>query len=159
MKVINRSDGNVAYSLPEMNMRRVFTPWETKDVSAEELEALYATDGGADLIKGYLLIDDEKWVNQHFDAPIEYFWKEEEIKKCILEDPLDLFEETLDYAPDGVIDLIKYYSWTIPLTDLNKIKVLQDKTGFDTLGSIEVMKGPDGETAPTPHERRRKREA
>lgn len=157
MKVINRSDGNVSYSLPEFNIRRVFTPWETKDIPENELEGLYATDGGADLIKNYLLIENKDWVDKHFNAPIEYFWKEPEIKKCLLEEDVDLFSETLDYAPDGVIDLIKYYAWTLPLSDLNKVEVLKDKTGFDTLASIEVMKDSTPRQENKSNERRRRR--
>lgn len=159
MKVTNRSDGNVTYALPELNTRRVFTPWEHKEIDEKELEALYATDGGAALIKDYLMVQDKNWVEAHFDAPIEYFWGEEEIKKCLLEEPLDLFEETLDYAPDGVIDLMKYYAWSMPLSDLNKIKVFGDKTGFNVLGSIEIMKSPEGtEVSSTPARRRRREE-
>lgn len=46
------------------------------------------------------------------------------------------------------------------MTDLNKMEALKQKTGFDTLKAIEVMKKPEG-TAPTaqrPKERLRKRE-
>lgn len=58
MKVINRSDGNVTYALPELNTRRVFTPGASKEIEAKELEALWQTDGGQILIKDYLLVQD-----------------------------------------------------------------------------------------------------
>lgn len=156
MKVINRSDSNVVYSLPEFNCRRVFAPGETKEVTAEELEALYATDGGADLLRQYLLVDDRFWVQNHFEAPIEYFWKEPDIIKCLEEDPLDLFEETFDFAPDGVVDLIKSFAWQRPLTDLNKVKILEEKTGFDVITSINIMHEPQTQEVPAVAARRRR---
>ena len=161
MKVINRSDGNVVYSLPELNIRRVFVPGESKDLSEQELNALWQIDGGASLRRNELMVQDEEWVNKTMpSAPIEYFWLIDDVDKCILEDSLELFKETLEYAPSGVIDLIKARAWQLPMTDLNKMEALKQKTGFDTLKAIEVMKKPEG-TAPTaqkPKERLRKRE-
>lgn len=161
MKVINRSDGNVVYSLPELNIRRVFVPGESKDLSEQELNALWQIDGGASLLRNELMVQDEEWVNKTMPyAPIEYFWLIKDVDKCILEDSLELFKETLEYAPSGVIDLIKARAWQLPMTDLNKMEALKQKTGFDTLKAIEVMKKPEG-TAPTaqkPKERLRKRE-
>lgn len=159
MKVINRSDGNVTYALPELNTRRVFTPGASKEIEAKELEALWQTDGGQILIKDYLLVQDRQWVMTHWDAPIEYFWQNEEIKACILEDDLELFKETLDYAPAGVIDLIKTISWKLPLSDLNKIAAIRDKTGFDVHMAAQVM--ADGGDKPKANKgpQRRRREA
>lgn len=157
MNVINRSDGNVGYTLPEMNTRRVFAPGTHKDLDAKELEALWQQDGGQSLIINYLLVEDREWVKAHWDAPIEYFWQAEQIKKCLVEDSIDLFEETLDYAPQGVIDLIKSFAWRMPITDLNKIAAIKEKTGFDVLLAIEVMKAsaPQQAAPQTPQRRRR----
>ena len=103
MKVINRSDGNVVYSLPELNIRRVFVPGESKDLSEQELNALWQIDGGASLLRNELMVQDEEWVNKTMPyAPIEYFWLIEDVDKCILEDSLELFKETLEYAPAAV---------------------------------------------------------
>lgn len=158
MKVYNRSDSNVTYSLPELNTRRVFALGESKDLEDKELEALWQMDGGLTIIKDYLLVDDEDWVKAHWDAPIEYFWKTEDVKKCLLEDPLDLFQETLEYAPQGVIDLIKMLAWKLPISDLNKIEALRIATGFDTLAAIDVMSASTQRAAAPKKERLRKRE-
>ena len=139
MRVINRSDGNVTYRLDELNVRRVFTPNEYKDVPELELNSLYQTDGGKELIKHHLLVEDEKWVSERWDAPLEYFWTYKDIERCLKEDSLELFEETLDYAPHGVLDLIKTISWKMPLTDLNKIEVIRRKLGFDVQAAVSIM--------------------
>ena len=157
-KVTNRSDGNVTYTLDELRTRRVFNISETKDISEDELEALWQTDGGQVLIKDYLLVHDKEWVKAHWDAPIEYFWDVDDIKKCLKEDDIELFTETLDYAPAGVIDLIKTLSWRMPLTDLNKIGAIRDKTGFDVMLAIEAMSAPTKTANAAPHTARRRRE-
>lgn len=160
MKVINRSDGNVTYNLPELNIRRSFAPGEVKDLPESELEALSQQNSGLGVLQNYLLVDDKEWVMTHWDAPIEYFWQPEQIKKCLLEDPIDLFEETLDYAPAGVIELLKAFAWRLPISDLNKIGAIREKTGFDVLRAIEIMKPTEGAqtTAPQKPQRRRREE-
>ena len=160
MKVINRSDGTVVYSLPEYHVRRVFNLGESKDIPEEEINALWQDDGGNSLIRNELIVQDEEWVNKNMpNAPIEYFWTVEDVDKCIKEDSLELFEETLEYAPTGVIDLIKSRAWQLPMTDLNKVDALEKKTGFNALKAIEVMKKPEGVTVTAkPKERLRKRE-
>lgn len=144
INVTNRSDGNVAYNLPELNTRRVYSIGETKRVPREEIVALFQKDGGAEIVKHYLLVDDKELVKEYWqDVPIEYFWTAQDVRKCLMEDSLDLFSETLDFAPRGVIDLIKTMAWQIPITDLNKIEAIKQKTGFDVLLAIEVMKTPE----------------
>lgn len=160
IKVINRSAGNVTYNLEELKIRRVFTPNESKDVEEKELNTLFQMDGGAELVKHHLLVDDKEWVEKHFEAPVEYFWKLEDIERCVKEDPIDLFTETLDYAPQGVLELIKEYSWRLPLSDLNKIEVIRTKLGFDVQAAQAIMSTrvtPAGNTQGK-KERLRKRE-
>lgn len=161
IKVLNRSDGTVTYHLPELNnTRRVFNLGESKDISEKELNALFQMNGGAELIRHFLMVEDREWVKKTFDAPIEYFWGYDEVKKCLLEDDVELFSETLDYAPQGVIDIIKLLSWQLPVKDLNKIHIIMEKLGFDVLGAIEVMKKPsDKPTKETKQGRRRREEA
>jgi len=120
MKVTNRSTGLVVYAIPEMHVRRVFSIGETKDIEENELNQLFQLPGGAELLKDSLLVHDKEWVKKTWDAPIEYFWGVPEVKKCILEDSIELFKETLEYAPAGVIDLIKEIAWKLPCNDLNK---------------------------------------
>lgn len=158
MKITNRSDGSVSYHIEEMRIRRVFSPGETKlDISKKELTALYQKDGGRQLLEDYLMVDDKEWVEQYLpDAPIEYFWTQEDIKKSMIEDSEELFSETIDYAPRGVLDIIKQLSWRLPLTDMNKIKVLKEKLGFDTMRAIDAMSDSVVSAAPRKGKRLRK---
>ena len=157
IKVFNRSTGNVCYELPEMNIRRVFNIGESKIIDEAELEMVSQQDGGLILLQEFLLVDNKEWVAAHWDAPIEYWWQPERIRKSMLEDDIELFTETLDYAPEGVIDFIKMFAWQVPLTDLNKIQALKEKTGFDALAAASVM-AQESVQKEAPRAARRRRE-
>ena len=61
----------------------------------------------------------------------EYYLDEAGVIKLLTEGSLDEFLDCLDFAPIGVIDLIKSLAVSLPLSDYNKRKALKDKTGFD----------------------------
>jgi len=57
IRVLNRDNGSVVYSIPEMNgLRRVFQSGETKEVTFEELEKLSYIPGGMALLEDSLVI-------------------------------------------------------------------------------------------------------
>jgi len=59
IKVLNRDNCSVIYSIPEMNgLRRVFQAGEVKEVTFEELEKLSYIPGGSVLLKDSLVILD-----------------------------------------------------------------------------------------------------
>ena len=44
--------------------------------------------------------------------------------------------DCLDFAPEGIIDLIKHLAIQLPMTDTEKCKALKDKTGYDVLAAL-----------------------
>jgi hypothetical protein len=56
---------------------------------------------------------------------------EQQIIELIQTGSLDAFLDCLDFAPVGVIDLLKKYSVSVPLSDYDKRQALKEKTGFD----------------------------
>lgn len=133
----NRSAGVVVYTLPERNVRRIFQPGEVKKISKEELIALSYISGGKELMSNYLMIQDDKAVQElSIAAEQEYWLNEQQIIELLQTGTLDEFLDTLDFAPAGVIDLIKNFSVSLPLTDLNKIDALRQKTGFDVTKAL-----------------------
>ena len=130
--VKNRSSSVVVYRIPENNIRREFAPGETKKIAFGELEKLTYQAGGRELLENFLQIVDEAVtsdLNVHREP--EYDMSEAQIKDLLLSGSLDAFLDALDFAPIGVIDLIKTLSVQLPLTDLNKRRALKEKTGFD----------------------------
>lgn len=157
IQVTNRSVGTVGYALPEIRIERVFNPGETKACTVKELDTLWGKHGGAQLIMNELMVQDKEWCEKHWDVPIEYFWGADEVKKCLLEDSVELFAESLDFAPSGVLELIKHYAWKLPLADLNKIHIIAEKTGFDVQAAIKIMAAQAPKPAAKTKERKRLR--
>ena len=73
------------------------------------------------------------------DVEPEYYYTEEDVKKLLLiPNNLDAFLDCLDFAPDGVIDLIQEEAVNLPLNDVAKRKAILDKTGFNVEAAIRV---------------------
>ena len=53
---------------------------------------------------------------------------------------MDEFLDCLDFAPDGVIDLIKQYAVALPLNDVAKREALKNKFDYDVDNVINVIK-------------------
>ena len=162
--VKNRSASTVVYRIPESNLRREFAPGETKQIPFGELEKLTYQQGGREMLEQFLQIVDEAVTSDlNVHREVEYDMSEAQVRDLLLRGSLDAFLDALDFAPIGVIDLIKSMSVSLPLTDLNKRKALKDKTGFDVdkaLVHIEEEKAEESEGEITPvKERRVKTEA
>lgn len=163
--VKNRSSSVVVYRIPEKNLRREFAPGETKKIPFGELEKLTYQQGGKELLENFLqIIDNEPTEDLNIHRELEYDMSEAQIRDLLLTGTLDSFLDALDFAPLGVIDLIKSLAVSLPLTDLNKRKALKEKTGFDVdqaLRHIEEEKASEteGTEAAEPAHRRVKPEA
>lgn len=130
--VKNRSSSTVVYRIPETNLRREFAPGETKVIPFGELEKLTYQPGGRELLENFLqIVEEEVTSNLNVHREPEYNLSEAQIKDLLLKGSLDSFLDALDFAPIGVIDLIKTMSVSLPLTDYNKRDALKKKTGFD----------------------------
>lgn len=150
--VTNRSASTVVYSIPEDGIRRSFQPGEVKKIQHNELLKLSYQEGGQVLIENYLLIKDNEAIKDlgvHTEP--EYFMSKEEVIELMKNGSLDAWLDCLDFAPEGVIEMIKDYSVKLPLNDYNKRKSLKEKTGFDVdkaIAHLEEDKEEVKETAP-----------
>lgn len=158
INVKNRSAGNVLYTVPDLKVRRDFLPGEVKKIDEEELVQLSYSQGGRILISQYLQILDEP-ARKEINGPVEpeYNYGDEEVKKLILTGSLDSFLDALDFAPIGVIDLIKKYAVSLPMSDIRKMNALKEKTGFDVMTAIKsVEDDAEEEKAAAPTKTRRR---
>lgn len=149
--VKNRSSSMVVYSIPEDGIRREFAPGETKRITFKELEKLTYQSGGKIVLNSYLQVTDAEVQDElNIHAEPEYFMDEAQVVNLLQNGSLDEFLDCLDFAPIGVIDLVKDISTKLPLTDYEKRKALKDKLGFDidkAISNIEAEKADDGEEA------------
>lgn len=164
-KVKNRSASMVVYTIPEMNVRREIMPGEIRSIPFEELEALSYQPGGRTLMADFLQLQAEEVTQElGIKREVEYDMSEEDIKNLILNGSLDEFLDCLDFAPIGIIDLIKSFAVELPMSDMAKADALKKKTGFDVvtaLANIRKEQEDDVEAAATevPQRRVQKKEA
>lgn len=140
MKIKNRSASTVVYSVPEMNVHRRFAPGEIKTVSKEEIESLIYQPGGLYLLQNSLQMTRSDAEQFNLQLEKEYFLSEDGVQELILRGSLEEFLDALDFAPRGVIGLIKEYAVGLPMTDINKLEALKNKTGFDAMSAINNVK-------------------
>lgn len=136
--VKNRSTSVVVYRIPESNLRREWAPGEVKRIPFGELEKLTYQPGGRELIANFLqIMDNEVTDDLNIHREPEYNMSEKQVRDLILNGSIDAFLDALDFAPIGVIDLIKTMSVQLPITDMAKREALKAKTGFDVDKAIE----------------------
>lgn len=146
MKVRNRSTSTVSYTVPDLRVKRSFVAGEIKEIPREELEILVQQPGGRVILTEYLQVskDDIKQLDV-LEPEQEYFYTDEDVKRIMKLGSLDEFLDMLDFAPEGVMDMIKTYAVSLPLTDLYKVNALREKTGFDSAKALENSLDDNGE--------------
>jgi hypothetical protein len=136
--VKNRSSSMVVYRIPEAGIRREFAPGEAKKIAFDELEKLSYQAGGRSLMTNFLQITDESVTQElNIHTENEYYMSEEQVVELIKTGSYEAFLDALDYAPTGVIDLIKSFAVSIPMEDLKKRNALLEKTGFDVSKALQ----------------------
>ena len=165
--VKNRSSSKVGYVVPEDGVRREFAPGETKKISYGELEKLSFQPGGVALMTHFLQVrtfqpEEAKTSEIVSELGIhtepEYYMDEAKIKEVMVSGSVDAFKDMMDFAPVGVIDLIKKYAVELPLESTPKIEYLKEKTGFDlvkALANIKAEQEEEGEKINTAKQGRR----
>lgn len=157
VKISNRSAGVISYRIPEDNIYRLLQPGEPREVTIDELEKLAYQPGGGTLLADYILIHDADVVaSTGVHVEPEYFMTDEQVIELIKNGSLDAWLDCLDFAPEGVIDMIKKYSVSVPLSDYEKRKALKDKLKFDVDTAIryEEEKRAEKKEAEKPTARR-----
>ena len=139
--VTNRSASRVCYSIPEIGVTlRDFRPNETKKIERAELERLMYVPGGPKLLQEYLQVQDDT-AREDLIGRVEpeYNMTVDQVRALITTpNNYDEWLDALDFAPAGVIDLIKTLSVSIPLTDTAKMESFKKKTGVDLARMIRA---------------------
>ncbi len=138
VKVTNRDNGRTGYTVPDLNnLHRVFEYKETKEISVEELRKLSYIPGGMYILKEYLQIHNEELVNELLNGvEVEYNYTEEDIKNLLLAGSIDELHDCLNFAPEGVVNILKQLAVTLEVNDLAKRELITEKTGFHVTAAI-----------------------
>ena len=142
IKVVNKSAGVVAYSLPELNnLYRTFNKDESKEVTFGEMRMLSYIPGGETLIKDYLTIMDKDAVAELIgEVEPEYYLSDKEVENLLIQGSLDELKDAIDFAPEGVVSLIKKLAVDLKIKDIDKRDAIFEMTGFDVTKAIEINK-------------------
>lgn len=138
--ITNRSNSWVVYTIPDRNIRREFNINETKRVPFQEVLDVSAQPGGRQLFHDCFFIHEPDAVKEAFniDEEPEYFLTAEQIPSWMYSCSLDEFKDALDFAPEGVKDLIKRFAVENKLNDVSKRQAIKTQLGFDVDKAIEI---------------------
>ena len=142
IKICNRDDAAVFYDIPEMNgLHRVFQPNEVKEVTLGELIKLSYEPGGMDLLRNNFILNNKEAINMILGkVEPEYNYTPADIKNLLLNSSLDELLDCLDFAPEGVIEILKDLAVELPLNDVAKREAILNKTGFNVTNAIKIKK-------------------
>lgn len=140
VKVTNRDTSYVGYVVPELGgLKRNFQPGETKEIAMSELRALAWSKGGRAIIENHLILHDKEAVEELVpNAEPEYFYGVNEVIDLLEKGSLDQLKDALDFAPEGVVSLIKEKAVEIELNDVEKRKAIRESTNFDVTKAIDL---------------------
>ena len=139
IKLTNRDTGFVGYTIDDLNIHRRFTPGETKEVTFEELERLSWAAGGKEMLRDYLIIEDKEAAEEILgNVEPEYFYTKETVDKLLKDGSLEQLQDTLEFAPKGVIDLVKQEAVDLKLDSTAKREEIQKATHFNVTNAIDL---------------------
>lgn len=139
VSVKNRGTGTATYIVPDLGVRRSFTPGETKrDIMVEELEKLTFVPGGLKLMQKYLIISDKEVAEDlGLNVEPEYFYDEEQVRYLLSQGSIEQLLDCLDFAPEGVHHLIKKLAVETKLNDYQKREAIKKALRFDVTKAID----------------------
>ena len=141
IRVENRADAIVAYRVPETKIIRRFVAGESKQVEMGELRQAIQIPGTKRLIESNLIIHSKEAVDELLpDAEPEYFYDKKDVDFLLEMGTLDQLKDALDFAPTGVIELIKERAVEIELNDMRKREAILAITNFNVTGAIDIKR-------------------
>ena len=147
IKICNRDNAAVFYDIPEMNgLHRVFQPNEVKEVTLEELIKLSYEPGGMSLLRNNFVLNNKEAIKIILgQVEPEYNYTPTDVKNLLLNGSLDELLDCLDFAPEGVIELVKNLAVELPLNDVAKREAILEKTNFNVTNAIQIKKDTEAD--------------
>lgn len=157
IRVTNRDNGSVGYTIPDMgNLHRNFQSGETKEVTMEELKKLAWLPGGQYILENLLVIENIEAQQELLPSvEPEYNYTRVDIENLLSNGSLEQLQDCLDFAPDGVVNMVKDIAVTTELNDMRKREAILEATRFNVSKAIEINRETEkDDVAATPTGRR-----
>lgn len=160
VKVVNRASGSLAYKIDTLRVTRHWRkPGDYLNISIAELLELKTVKGGQSLLENYVIIEDEEALSVLFpdqELEPEYKYGIKEIEVLLYEADTEQLLDALDFAPKGVLDLIKSKSAEKLPNTTAKIEAINKKFKIDLNKVNEFYQEKEiKEESPEPTRRRR----
>ena len=134
VEITNLLDCTCGYVVDLTGVRRIFPPHASFKVKAGELRELSYQLGGQEVLQNYIRVGN-KALAQEFGVDVdntpEYNWGRKEVVDCLNNANIDVLLDALDFAPEGIKQLIEDVAVEIEVADTNKRKAISEKLGCD----------------------------
>ncbi len=144
--VKSRTEGSVAYKLDSMRVSRSWPKTgSVLQISLDELKELMVQPGGEYILRNLVIIENEEARLDILggDVQPEYNYTEKEIQYLLYEAEDNALLDCLDYAPIGVLELIKQYSLEKLPNTTAKTKAVNQRLGIDLNKIAELISEKD----------------
>jgi len=160
VKVVNRTGGSLAYKIDTLRVTRHWPkPGDYLNISISELSELKTVPGGNYILKECVIIEDKEALNILFpdtELEPEYNYGLKEVETLLYEADLDQLLDALDFAPKGVLDLIKTKAAEKLPNETAKIEAINKKFKIDLVKINELYQEKEiKEQAPKQTRKRR----
>lgn len=155
-----RAAGFGAYKLNDGRVRQFDHNEVKRDIPVRELEELSYSDSGFNFMQHNLLINDQE-VCEYLGLTIEpeYFYTEETIKTLLQTGTEDQLLDCIDFAPKGVLSMIRDVAVQIRLNDVNKRQIILEKLGYNVTAAIANLDYANSDTPVTDNSGAKRRAA
>lgn len=134
VEITNLLDCTCGYVVDLTGVRRILPPHASFKVRASELRELFYQRGGQELLHDYIRVGN-KALAQEFGVDVdntpEYNWGRRDVIDALNDSNIDVLLDALDFAPDGIKQLIADIAVETEVADVNKRKAISDKLGID----------------------------
>lgn len=142
VKVINRTGGSLAYKIDTLRVTRHWPkPGDYLNISISELSELKTVPGGNYILKECVIIEDKEALNILFpdtELEPEYNYGLKEVEALLYEADLAQLLDALDFAPQGVLELIKTKAAEKLPNETAKIEAINKKFKIDLVKINEL---------------------
>lgn len=162
VKVVNRTGGSLAYKIDTLRVTRHWPrPEDYLNISISELSELKTVPGGNYILKECLIIEDKEALNVLFpdiELEPEYNYGLKEVEALLYEADLAQLLDALDFAPKGVLELIKTKAAERLPNETAKIEAINKKFKID-LNKVNELHQEKEIKEQAPKQTRRRRTA
>lgn len=148
VEITNMMDCTTGYVVDLTGVRRFLPPHASFRVKAGELRELSYQLGGIDLLQNYIRVGNP-YLAAEFGVDtketIEYNWTQDDVDKCLTSGPLDELLDALDFAPEGIKQLLADRAIALKIPDVDKREAIKKALGVDITSAIQNRHAYDTE--------------